>query len=300
MPQVAAPLFGPVPVPVRQRFAPGHHPHWLRCVHVAQFVALAHGSPASARAPASVAVPASVDEQSVESHDQPDAQAPPAVGASRVPVWQRPVPRQKPHDDSAVQLPQVVFVAQGSPASTAMPASVATVPASVAFPVSVGGVPASTGAGHIAGENDHAPAHAPTAGPVAEPATQVFVPAHQPHGPRLVHVPHCVTAPQFTPVDGVSTGEPRSVAPASVTTCTLDSPDAQPTRPQRPNTKAGTSKRIPARSHRRRGRVKRTAPCDLEASEGLLRGQASAATGMTPRSRRNVSSASGGSGRLRW
>jgi hypothetical protein len=38
---------GPVLVPWRQRFTPGHQPHCERCVQVEQLVALAQGSPAS-------------------------------------------------------------------------------------------------------------------------------------------------------------------------------------------------------------------------------------------------------------
>ncbi len=116
VPQVAAMVLGPVPVPRRQRLLPGHQPHCERWVHAPQSVAEAHGSAA--------AVPASaVAVHCDESHDQPLAHDGPIVGASRPPVWQRPVAPQNPHEARAVQVPQVVEAAQGSPASATAPVS---------------------------------------------------------------------------------------------------------------------------------------------------------------------------------
>jgi hypothetical protein len=242
-PQVAAMVLGPVPVPGRQRLRPGHQPHEERAVQAPQ---------SAAEAQRSVGVPASVvvAVHCEESHDQPLAHDGPIVGASRPPVWQRPVAPQKPHDALPVHAPQVVADAQGSPASAAavpvsagepastgvvVPVSGVTVPASTAEPASTGvvvpvsGVPAST-TGQRSGAEVQPEAQAPAEGPVALPPMQVPVAPHQPQGPRLAQVPHWVTAPQFTGVTvGVSIALPRSGVTPESPTCVISSPFAQPT-----------------------------------------------------------------------
>ena len=224
---------GPELVPGRQLRVAAHQPHCARAVQVSQFVALEQGSPAST---------AVMQDDRV--HAQFDAQVEP-VGPVLVPLWQRPVAPHQPHCDSAVHVSHIVWLAQGSlplstgPVSTG-PVSTGPVSGVPASGVPVSGGPAS-GAGQVVALLVHPTAQEPALGPEAPPARHEFVSPHQPQGPREVHVPQDVTAPQLTVVcTSGAAGTSMTALPPSTDSCALEHDAARA-----PSTRAEAKWRCP-------------------------------------------------------